>query len=156
MESAIMPGVDRSRQAEFISTQLLPRSGLLTRLLAKQLRGPLSRSEASLLNTASGIPRRITELAELEGLAQPTMTLLVKRLEHNGLVTRERQADDGRVVVVRLTESGHAALEDYRAQASAALGTYLAEMPDSQIEQLAAATEALAQLVTILQQGTVT
>jgi DNA-binding MarR family transcriptional regulator len=156
MESAIMPGVDRSRQAEFISTQLLARSGLLARLLAKQLRGPLSRSEASLLNTASGTPRRITELAELEGLAQPTMTLLVKRLEQNGLVTRERQADDGRVVVVRLTEAGQAALEDYRAQASAALGKYLAEMPDSQIEQLAAATKALARLVTILQQGTVT
>jgi DNA-binding MarR family transcriptional regulator len=151
----MMPGVDRSRQAEFISSQLLSRSGLLTRMLAKQLHGPLSRSEASLLNTASHTPRRITELAELEGLAQPTMTLLVKRLERDGLVTRERQADDGRVVVVRLTNAGQAALDDYRAQASAALGTYLAEMTDSQIAQLAAATEALAQLVTILQRGTI-
>jgi DNA-binding MarR family transcriptional regulator len=151
----MMPDVDRSRQAEFISSQLLSRSGLLTRLLAKQLHGPLSRSEASLLNTASRTPRRITELAELEGLAQPTMTLLVKRLERDGLVTRERQADDGRVVVVRLTDAGQATLDDYRAQASAALGTYLAEMTDSQIAQLAAATEALAQLVTILQRGTI-
>jgi DNA-binding MarR family transcriptional regulator len=151
----MMPGVDRSRQAEFISSQLLSRSGLLTRMLAKQLHGPLSRSEASLLNTASQTPRRITELAELEGLAQPTMTLLVKRLERDGLVTRERQADDGRVVVVRLTNAGQAALDDYRAQARAALGTYLAEMTDSQIAQLAAATEALAQLVTILQRGTI-
>jgi len=151
-----MPGVDRSQQAEFISSQLLARSGLLARLLAKQLHGPLSRSEASLLNTASGTPRRITELAELEGLAQPTTTLLVKRLEQDGLVTRERQADDGRVVVVRLTDTGLAALEDYRAQASAALGKYLTKMPDSQIEQLAAATKTLAQLVTVLQQGTIT
>jgi DNA-binding MarR family transcriptional regulator len=151
-----MPGVDRSRHAEFISSQLLSRSGLLARLLAKQLHGPLSRSEASLLNTASGTPRRITELAELEGLAQPTMTLLVKRLERDGLVTRERQADDGRVVVVRLTDAGQASLDDYRGQASAALGRYLAEMTDVQIEQLAAATEALAQLVTVLQQGTIT
>jgi DNA-binding MarR family transcriptional regulator len=156
MESAIMPGVNRSQQTEYVSSQLLARSGSLVRLLAKQLHGPLSRSEASLLNTASGTPRRITELAELEGLAQPTTTLLVKRLEQHGLVTRERQADDGRVVLVTLTDAGMAALEDYRAQASAALGKYLTEMPDHQIEQLAAATKTLAQLVTALQQATIT
>jgi DNA-binding MarR family transcriptional regulator len=156
MESAIMPGVDRSQQAEYVSSQLLALSGSLVRLLAKQLHGPLSRSEAGVLNTASGTPRRITELAELEGLAQPTTTLLVKRLEQHGLVTRERQADDGRVVLVKLTDAGIAALEDYRAQASAALGKYLTEMPDSRIEQLAAATKTLAQLVTALQQATIT
>jgi DNA-binding MarR family transcriptional regulator len=151
-----MLGVDRSQQADYISSQLPARSGSLARLLAKQLHGPLSRSEASLLNTASGTPRRITELADLEGLAQPTTTLLVKRLVQHGLVTRERRADDGRVVLVKLTEAGIAALEDYRAQASAALGKYLTEMPDHQIEELAAATKTLAQLVTVLQQATVT
>jgi DNA-binding MarR family transcriptional regulator len=156
MESAIMPGVNRSQQTEYVSSQLLVRSASLVRLLAKQLHGPLSRSEASLLNTASGTPRRITELADLEGLAQPTTTLLVKRLEQHGLVTRERRADDGRVVLVKLTEAGMAALEDYRAQASAALGKYLTEMPDHQIEQLADATKTLAQLVTALQQATIT
>jgi hypothetical protein len=57
------------------------------------------------------------------------------------------------VVLVDLTEAGSVALEDYRAQASAALSAYLAEMPDQQIEALAAATEALAPLVTLLQQG---
>ena len=86
-----MPGVERSRQTEYVSSQLLVRSASLVRLLAKELHGPLSRSEASLLNTASGTPRRITELADLEGLAQPTTTLLVKRLEQHGLVTRERE-----------------------------------------------------------------
>ena len=44
--------------------------------------------------TLSDGPRRITELAELEGLAQPTTTILVKQLERQGLVRRERQADD--------------------------------------------------------------
>jgi DNA-binding MarR family transcriptional regulator len=151
-----MPIVDRSQQAEYISRELLPRSASLVRLLAKQLHGPLSRSEASLLNAVSGAPRRITELADLEGLAQPTTTLLVKRLEHHGLVTRERQADDGRVVMVKLTDAGIGALEDYRAQARAALGTYLPEMPDHQIPELAAAPKRLAQLVTALQQAATT
>jgi DNA-binding MarR family transcriptional regulator len=116
-----------------------------TSLLVRHL-GPLTRTEASLLNTLGGGPRRITELAELEGLAQPTITLLVQRLEQQALLTRERQADDGRVVVVTLTPLGSAALEDYRAQASETLGAYLTEMSDEHIEALAAATEALAAL----------
>jgi DNA-binding MarR family transcriptional regulator len=102
----------------------------------------------------SGGPRRITELAELERLKQPTMTVLVQRLEQQGLVSRERHADDGRVVLVNLTQAGRVALEDYRAQARAALSAHLTEMSDEQVEALAAATETMAQLVTLLQRGT--
>jgi DNA-binding MarR family transcriptional regulator len=108
------------------------------------------------VNPVSGPPRRITELADLEGLAQPTTTLLVKRLEQHGLVTRERQADDGQVVLVKLSDAGIVALKGYRAQARAALGTYLTEMPDQQIHELAAATKSLAELVTFLQQAATT
>ena len=151
MTSSRIPA--RSDRIDYVSSQLLPRAALLTRLLVGQLGGELSRTEVGLLNTLSEGPRRITELAELERLAQPTMTLLVKRLEQQGLVRRERPADDGRVVLASLTEAGTAALEDFRTQASAALGAYLAEIPDEQVEALAAATEALAQLVTHLQQG---
>jgi DNA-binding MarR family transcriptional regulator len=119
--------------------------------MARQLCGELSRTEVGLLHTLGGGPRRITELAELERLAQPTMTTLVKQLEQQGLVRRERQADDGRVVLVTLTAAGTAAMEEYRAQASAALRAYLAEIPDQQVEALAAATETLVELVALLQ-----
>src|SRR5437764_13292241 len=91
--------LDRSDLIAYVSKQLLPGAGLLVRLLVRQLGGELSRTEAGLLSTLSGGPRRITELAELEGLAQPTMTSLVKQLEHQGLVRRNRQTDDGRVVL---------------------------------------------------------
>jgi DNA-binding MarR family transcriptional regulator len=146
---------ERSERIAYVSSQLLTRTALLTRLLASQLGGELSRTEVGLLSTLSGGPRRITELAELERLKQPTMTVLVQRLEQQGLVSRERHADDGRVVLVNLTEAGSVALEDYRAQARAALSAYLTEMPDEQVEALAGATEILAELVTLLQRGTV-
>jgi hypothetical protein len=58
-------------------------------------------------------------------------------------------------VLVTLTAAGTSALEEYRAHASAALGAHLAEMPDDQVEALAAATQTLADLVTHLQQGPV-
>lgn len=153
MTTGIVPKADRSDRIDFVSSQLLPRAALLCRQLVSQLGGELSSTELCLLNTLSGGPRRITELAELERLAQPTMTLLVKRLEQQGMVSRERQADDGRVVLVNLTDAGTVALEDYRARANAALSAYLAEIPDEQVEALAAATETLAQLISLLQQG---
>ena len=146
----------RAERIDYVSSQLLPGAAVLTRLLVRHLGGTWSRTEVSLLSTLSYGPRRISELAEFERLAQPTMTQLVKRLEQSGLVTRERQPDDGRVVLVALTEAGVAAVEDFRAQASAALGTCLVEMPDEQVEALAAATETLAQLVTLLQERTST
>ena len=61
-----------------------------------------------MLRTLTDAPRRITDLAELEGLAQPTMTLLVQRLEQRGWVERKRDSDDGRVVLVSLTDAEEA------------------------------------------------
>jgi DNA-binding MarR family transcriptional regulator len=144
--------LNRSDQIDRVSHELLPAAGLLVRLLVRQLGAELSRSEFGVLSTLTGGPRRITELAEYEGLAQPTLTSLVQRLEKQGLVRRDRQADDGRVVLVYLTDLGAATLARFRARARALLGDYLAEIPDAQIEQLVDATDALAQLVALLQQ----
>jgi DNA-binding MarR family transcriptional regulator len=144
--------VARSEQIDYVARELPPRAALLTRLLVRHLGGELSRTEVGLLRTLSGGSRRITELAELEGLAQPTITILIKQLEERGLVTRTRQSGDGRVVLVDLTESGNVALEDYRGKARGVLGGALAEISDEQLEALAAATETLAELVDVLQQ----
>jgi DNA-binding MarR family transcriptional regulator len=151
VNSATIHQAGRSDRIDYVASQLLARAALFTRLLVLQLGGELTRSEVGLLDTLSARPRRITELADLEGLAQPTITILVKQLERQGLVRRERYADDGRVVLVSLTDAGTAALENYRAQASAALGAILAEISDEQVEALAAAIEALTELATLLQ-----
>jgi DNA-binding MarR family transcriptional regulator len=145
--------LNRDERAAYVASQLIPRSALVTRLLARHLRGELSRPEIGLLNTLQAGPRRITDLAELEGVAQPTMTQLVKRLEGQGLVKRDRRRDDGRVVVVSLTAAGAAAFDGYRTQAVVALSRYLDAMTDEEIEALAKATETLTELVRLLQGG---
>ncbi len=142
----------RSEQIDYVSRELLGRAALLTRLLVRQLGGELSRTEVGLLKTLDGGSRRITELAELESLAQPTITILITQLEEKELVTRTRLSGDGRVVHVNLTENGKVALEDYRGRIRAVLGGYLAEIADEQVEALATATETLAQLVEVMQQ----
>jgi DNA-binding MarR family transcriptional regulator len=141
---------DRVEQAQYVSTHLLAHSALLIRLLNKEMDGGLTRTEAGILRSLSGGPRRITELAELEGLAQPTTTLMVKRLENQGFVRRERQTADQRVVLVWLTDDGTAAFEDYKALAFATLRVHLEAMPDTQLKALVAATDALGDLIATL------
>ncbi len=48
----------------------------------------------------------VTDLAKRLLLAQSSVTELVDRVEQAGLVRRERSADDGRVVYLRLTPEG--------------------------------------------------
>src|ERR1700744_6298277 len=104
--------MNRSDLIDSVSKQLLPSAGLLVRLLVREVGGELSRTEVGLLSTLSGGPRRITDLADFEGLLRPGMPSLVKQREQGDLVRRDRQADDGRVVIVHLTDSGTAALDE--------------------------------------------
>jgi DNA-binding MarR family transcriptional regulator len=143
----------RAEQIDHVASQLLSRAALLVRLLVRQVRNSeISRTEGEVLSILSGGPRRITELAELEGLAQPTMTLLVKRLQESGWVTREGLPQDGRVVMVTITEAGSAAFERFRAQFVAALRSDLEELSDEQLTALFSATETLSAFVDALQQ----
>jgi DNA-binding MarR family transcriptional regulator len=55
-------------------------------------------------------PQRLTVLAAREGVTQPAMTQLISRLEESGLVRREPSPEDGRVVLVVITDKGRAVL----------------------------------------------
>lgn len=151
MAPASTSAAQRSDQSD-IASQLLARAAVLTRLVAKQVGGELSRTEAGILNTLTICSRRITELADIEGLAQPTTTLLVKRLEHRGWVRRDRQDHDGRIVMVSLTPVGRDVLEDYRSEFGEALRAELADaVTNDEIDTLVSATETLESLIVILQ-----
>jgi DNA-binding MarR family transcriptional regulator len=145
--------IDRAAATDEVATSLLPAASLATRLLLRQTRASVSRSEASLLAALDGGPQRITVLAAREGLAQPTMTLMVKRVQERGWVTRERDPDDGRVVLVSLTDDGRRALAEVRADYRGALRDQMLAMTDEQVADLLTATQALSELVEALQQG---
>ena len=143
--------LQRAEAVERVATTLLPQASLLTRLVAKQAHWAVSRSEGSVLSTLSAAPQRITALAEAENLAQPTVTILVKRLEERGWIEREKDPDDGRVVLVSLTAAGREALESFREQYRALLRDYMAGLSDEQVAELVSATDALARLLEALQ-----
>jgi DNA-binding MarR family transcriptional regulator len=142
----------RSDHLDYVATHLVSRAALLVRVLVKQVPlGDLSRTEGELLGILQEGPRRITELAELAGLAQPTVTLLVRTLERRGWVLRDGLPEDGRVVLLRLTEAGDAAFEGFRSQFRVALRGDLEGLPDEQLSELLAATQALGSLLETLQ-----
>jgi DNA-binding MarR family transcriptional regulator len=144
----IPPGTEG---VEELASTLVQQAARLTRLVFARLDVGLSRSEASLLAQVELVPQRITSLAELDGLAQPTVTLMVKRLETAGLVRREPSVEDGRVVLVSLTESGAEALELVRASYRERLRGCLADLPADDIEALKPATRVVATLIKRLQ-----
>jgi DNA-binding MarR family transcriptional regulator len=153
-EARISTERERAERVEYVAEHLPSRAVILVRLLVKQVRNrEISRTEMGVLSVLTDGPRRITELAEAEGVAQPTMTLLVKRLQERGWVERQGMPDDGRVVLVSITEAGGAAQRRFRAQFLAAMRSDLREQSDEQLQALSAATETLGSFVDDLQQS---
>ena|SRR5215467_432673 len=58
----------------------------------------------------------IGELAEALGVTGSSVTTACKRMEKAGLITRERQSDDERMVRAMLTEQGHKRVEAWQQQ----------------------------------------
>jgi DNA-binding MarR family transcriptional regulator len=112
-------------------------------------RGPREMSLTSLSTLAtldrSG-PRRVTDLAFIEGVAQPSMTTLVSVLERSGLVERRGDPADKRVALVAVTSAGAALLRSRRRAGAEAVEQLIDKLPPDEAAALAAAVPALRHL----------
>jgi DNA-binding MarR family transcriptional regulator len=110
----------------------------------------MSRSASGTLATLdrSG-PTRLTALAVREGVTQPAMTQLISRLQDSGLVSREPDPDDGRVVRVVITDEGRAVLAARRAERAERLAALLARISPEHRAALAAALPAMEALTDV-------
>ena len=93
---------------EDLARELRPRLTRLSHLLRRQTTGlALSMSQTLVLGTLlDGRPHRMGELAQAEGVALPTMTEIVTRMERNGWLQRRMDVRDRRCVEVTITEAG--------------------------------------------------
>ena len=94
-------------------------------------------------------PQRLTLLAAREGVTQPAMTQLISRLEESGLVRRQPSPDDGRVVLVAITEQGRAPLAHRRSARTERLAGIIAQLSPDHSAALAAALPALDALASV-------
>lgn len=100
--------------------------------------GPmLSGSQRMVLRAlTSGGPCQVTEVANHLGVTLSAATGLVDRLVKAKLATRERDQKDRRVVWVRVTEEGVAAVEAAEKRRRAAFSQLVANLPEGDLGQL--------------------
>ena len=130
-----------------LPTELDRRLASLWRVVGRGGYADLSRTATSVLaGLRDSGPQRVTALAEAEGVAQPSMTTLLGRLERRGLVERGPDPDDARAVRVAITDQGREALEARRAARVALLAQRLEVLDAGEREQLLAALPVLDKL----------
>ena len=98
-------------------------------------------------------PTRVTELAAVMQVSQPTMTAQVQRLEQQHLVERTADASDGRAVRVALTTAGRATLGAIVASRSALLQQGLDGLDVDDRAAVVAAIPALQRLADALERA---
>ena len=102
------PGNGREEIAEALEQASI----LTTRHITNEALSLTSALALSRLNEQG--PIRLTTLAAAEGIAQPSMTQLIQRLERQGLASRINDPEDGRVTLVNITNAGRALMDDRR------------------------------------------
>lgn len=121
---------------------------LLRRLRREDVKAGLTGPRLSALSVVVfGGPLTLGELAAAEQVKPPTMTRLVHALEVAGLVRREEDPNDGRVVRLRATTKGAALLREGRARRVAHLAGPIGELSSGERDVLAHAAGILTRVV---------
>lgn len=121
---------------------------LLRRLRREDVKAGLTGPRLSALSViVFGGPITLGALAAAEQVKPPTMTRLVKALESEGLVRREKDPEDGRVVRLRATTRGENLLGEGRARRVRRLATPIGTLSADERATLRAASEILSRVV---------
>jgi DNA-binding MarR family transcriptional regulator len=120
--------------------------GLVT-LAVKYGPRQISLTAASTLSTLDRTgARRLTDLAVIEGVSQPSMSVLVTGLEQAGLAERRPDPADKRVVLVALTAAGAEYIRSRRRAGAATFADLIDKLPAGQAAALLAAVPAMHRL----------
>jgi DNA-binding MarR family transcriptional regulator len=129
------------------------RMGLLRlsrRLRNEAQKSGLSAQDAILLGLVKSRPGiGVSGLADAEQTSRPTMSGHVKRLEAEGLLARDTDANDARRSGLTLTPAGVRKLDQIRAQRNDWLAKRLARLEPHERDQLSAAAAALVKLASV-------
>ena len=121
---------------------------LLRRLRREDTKAGLTGPRLSALSViVFGGPITLGDLAIAEQVKPPTMTRLVSALEAEGLVRRERDASDGRIVRLRATAKGQHLLSEGRTRRVQKLSEPFAALSVEERHTLEDAAEILSRVI---------
>ena len=140
-------GVDRD-SAALAERLRLAMARLVRRIRQEAVAGEMTPSMSSALSVVVTLEApTLGEIAAAERVTAPTATKIVARLEEAGLVVREQDVEDRRVVRVRLTAEGRRFVERRRARAGAYMARRLRTLSDEERAALAEAVPVLERLL---------
>lgn len=121
--------------------------GILVRKL-KQLQGELSIPESSALSRLDrGGPATSSDLARADNISPQSMGTTLAGLEQRGLVAREKDPEDGRRIVLSITETGRQVMRDRRDTRSELIARALNDaLTETELNQLKAVIPLLERL----------
>ncbi|MFD9005492.1 MarR family winged helix-turn-helix transcriptional regulator [Streptomyces sp. NPDC059582] len=137
---------DGEDRADALSRSAAAVYRLLSSLILQVPRELSPTSSATLAALNGGGPHRITDLARIAGVTQPSVTALVTTLERSGFVERRSDPADRRVVLVAITPAGSEYLLARRRRNVEAFARVIAELPPDEAAALHAAAPALEHL----------
>ena len=95
----------------------------------------------TLLETHGSLP--MSRVAELLGCGLPAATGIVSRMEERGLVDRQHESEDRRVVTLRLSDEGAAEVRELQLSRRERMATALTHLSEPEREQLLASVRSL-------------
>jgi DNA-binding MarR family transcriptional regulator len=108
-------------------------SGVLTRIAGEH---DLSLTQLRVLGILRDRRARMTDLAAYLGLDKSTLSGLIDRAQRRGLLTRDKNPDDGRVVEVYMTPAGLELTERVVNEGRRALAPRTGRLTPEQLDQL--------------------
>jgi len=120
---------------------------LVTTRLTRALQPtPLSLTSVSLLSFLRRAPQgaSVSQIAEAMEVNQPAVSKTLKALDEVGVLTTERDPDDARRLVVRMTDAGHALLREAEMAMHPAASAIFRDLDSRSLDQLVHDLEALA------------
>jgi DNA-binding MarR family transcriptional regulator len=131
-----------------VDVELATRLRLVVMRLGRRLRrhggGDLTPSQSSALSSVDRLgPLTLGALSAVEGVQPPTMTRIVAALEAAGLLLRQPDPSDRRVVRVAVTPAGAALLAERRVRADTDLAARLQALSADDLAALARAVDVL-------------
>jgi DNA-binding MarR family transcriptional regulator len=113
---------------------------LFRRLKQAQPGGDIPIPETSALARLDrGGPASSSDLARLDGISPQSMGATIAALEQRGLVARARDPEDGRRIVLSITEAGRQVMRDRRGARTEMIARALTEFTPAELERLKAA-----------------
>jgi DNA-binding MarR family transcriptional regulator len=122
----------------------------MARFLRQQDQGELPPGQTSALATIVQLgPMTLGDLAARERIAPPSVTKAIEQLVSRGLVARQVDPTDRRVVLVEATTEGRRLLDANRARRNEWLAHQLEQLDTAEIAQLGALLDVLEHLVAV-------